>query len=144
MSEHDRDEAMPDHWIRSEQAELGAELQGAAILRPQNSYLPAQLRVCFVEHLAGVRFWPDLDRGDFGLLARAFSHRADLVNEIVERIRAGAENLDILVWAVEARQDSDAVFEILEALDVNCRQLSYREGPEVDQWRQQLAAAPSP
>ena len=58
------------------------------------------LRARWLEHLQGKRFWVELDRGDFGLLQREFHDQPLLLDRILDRLKAGQENLDIICWAL--------------------------------------------
>jgi hypothetical protein len=84
------------------------------------------LRAKWLEHLQGKRFWIELDRGDFGLLSRDFPTDRDLLNAILEQLKAGQENLDVLYWARLNQIAADPVVRILEALDINSRRLLYK------------------
>ncbi len=46
-----------------------------------------------------------------------------LIDEILDRLKAGRENLDILNWAIDLDQPMEEVLEILEALDINSRRI---------------------
>ncbi len=81
------------------------------------------VRARFMEHLHGTRYWEELDQGDFGLLRRRWHPNAALVTEIVTRIAAGAENLCVLMWAIDTGQPIDEVVAVLRVLDVNVRRL---------------------
>jgi hypothetical protein len=87
------------------------------------------LRSRWLEHLQGRRFWVELDRGDFGLLLHRFHDNTLLLDRILDRIKAGQENLDIIRWAHCWGIDIKALIEILEALDINSRRLAHRFGP---------------
>ena len=78
---------------------------------------------CWLEHLRGVRYWSEVDRGDFGLLRDA---GGGLVAEVVEMLRGGRENLDVILWAADAGAPVGEVLRILEALDINSRRLPHR------------------
>jgi len=80
------------------------------------------LRDRWLEHLQGRTFWIELDHNDFGLLQRAFQDSL-LIDEILQRLKGGRENLDILNWAIDNEQPMDEVLEILEALDINSRRI---------------------
>src|SRR5438270_11800280 len=84
-------------WIRSEKA--GHDLGEAAIRRWVKEHWWGYLRARWLEHLQGRRFWVELDRGDFGLLQRTFHDNVLLLDRILDRIKAGQENLDIICWA---------------------------------------------
>jgi len=76
-----------------------------------------------MEHLSGLRYWEELDRGDFALLRSEIHPNRVLVAEIVAAIATGSENLDVIVWAFDAGRPLDDVLTILATLDVNARRL---------------------
>lgn len=111
-------------WIESEKA--GRDLGEVAIRRWVKDHWWGYLRARWLEHLQGRRFWVELDRGDFGLLQKAFPADALLLDRILDRIKAGQENLDILCWAHDWGLSVQPVIQILEALDINSRRLAHR------------------
>lgn len=111
-------------WIESERA--GYDLGESAVRQWVKDHWRGYLRARWLEHLQGKRFWIELDRGDFGLLSRAFSADRDLLNDILEQLKAGQENLDVLCWAKRQHLPADPVVRILEALDINSRRLLYK------------------
>src|SRR5579859_6154484 len=117
-------EALRYKWIESEKA--GRDLGEAAIRRWVQQHWWGYLRARWLEHLHGKRFWVELDRGDFGLLQRRFQDRALLLDRILDRLKAGQENLDVILWAQDWNIPMEPVFEILEALDINSRRLAHR------------------
>src|ERR1700741_4122325 len=112
-------EALRYKWIESEKA--GFDLGEAAIRRWVQFHWCGYLRARWLEHLQGTRFWVELDRGDFGLLQRRFQDSTLLLDRILDRLKAGQENLDIILWAQDWNIGMEPVFEILEALDINSR-----------------------
>ena len=120
-------EALRYKWIESEKA--GHDLGEAAIRRWVQNHWWGYLRARWLEHLQGKRFWVELDRGDFGLLQRRFDDCTLLLDRILDRLKAGQENLDILQWAFDWGISTKAVREILEALDINSRRLAHRFDP---------------
>jgi hypothetical protein len=117
-------EALRYKWIESEKA--GCDLGEAAIRRWVKDHWWGYLRARWLEHLQGKRFWVELDRGDFGLLQRRFHDKVLLLDRILDRLKAGQENLDIILWAQDWAVATDPVLEILEALDINSRRLAHR------------------
>jgi hypothetical protein len=117
-------EALRYKWIESEKA--GHDLGEGAIRRWVKDHWWGYLRARWLEHLQGKRFWVELDRGDFGLLQREFHCDTLLLDRILDRLKAGKENLDIIVWAQEWGLDIATVVSILEALDINSRRLAHR------------------
>src|ERR1700716_3509121 len=117
-------EAQCYKWIESEKA--GRDLGEVAIRRWVKEHWWGYLRARWLEHLQGKRFWMELDRGDFGLLQRTFHENDLLLDRVLDRIKAGQENLDIILspqdWGIATRP----LFEILEALDINSRRLVHK------------------
>jgi hypothetical protein len=111
-------------WIESEKA--GYDLGESAVRRWVKEHWRGYLRAKWVEHLQGKCFWIELDRGDFGLLQRKFQGQGELLDNILNQLAAGKENLDVLDWAVANGHPTAAVNEILEALDVNSQRLAHR------------------
>jgi hypothetical protein len=120
-------EAQQFKWIESEKA--GCDLGEAAIRRWVKEHWWGYLRARWLEHLQGRRFWVELDRGDFGLLQREFKDNTLLLDRILDRLKAGQENLDIILWALDWKIEIPLVLRILEALDINSRRLACRFDP---------------
>lgn len=118
------EEAQRFKWIESEKA--GCDLGEAAIRRWVQCHWWGYLRARWLEHLQGKRFWVELDRGDFGLLQRTFHENTVLLDRILDRLKSGQENLDIINWAMDWNISLDSVVQILEALDINSRRLAHR------------------
>src|SRR5215210_9466414 len=106
-------EALRFKWIESEKA--GCDLGEAAIRRWVQCHWRGYLRARWLEHLQGKRYWIELDRGDFGLLKRAFLGERELLDEILVRLKAGLENLHVVCWAKENQIPCEPVLRILEA-----------------------------
>ncbi|HJT78360.1 MAG TPA: hypothetical protein VJ739_14245 [Gemmataceae bacterium] len=120
-------EALRYKWIESEKA--GHDLGEEALRRWVQQHWWGYLRARWVEHLQGKRFWVELDRGDFGLLERKFHDNTLLLERILDRLKAGQENLHIICWAHDWGIPVTPVLEILEALDINSRRLAHRFDP---------------
>jgi hypothetical protein len=117
-------EAAQFKWIESEKA--GRDLGEAAIRRWVKDHWWGYLRARWLEHLQGKRFWLELDRGDFGLLDRSFHDHSLLLDRILDRVKTGQENLDIILWAFDWGINMEHVLHVLEALDINSRRLAHR------------------
>jgi hypothetical protein len=120
-------EAQRYKWIESERA--GCDQGEAALRRWVQCHWWGYLRARWLEHLQGARFWKELDRNDFGLLQRRFQENAILLDRILDRLKAGQENLDIIQWALDWGIGMQGVLEILAALDINSRRLAHRFDP---------------
>src|SRR5262245_56140088 len=121
-------EALRFKWIESEKA--GCDLGEAAIRRWVKEHWWGYLRARWLEHLQGRRFWVELDRGDFGLLQREFNDHTLMLDRILDRLKAGQENLDVILWALYWKIEIPLVLRILEALDINSRRLACRFDPQ--------------
>ncbi len=117
-------EALKYKWIESEKA--GKDLGEDAIRRWVKQHWWGYLRARWLEHLQGKCFWVELDRGDFGLLQREFHDNTLLLDRILDRLKSGQENLDIILWAMNWGLPIIPVLQILEALDINSRRLAHR------------------
>jgi hypothetical protein len=111
-------------WIESEKA--GQDLGETAVRQWVKQHWGGYLRARWLEHLQGKTFWTELDRGDFGLLNRCFQNQPLLLDRILDRLKAGQENLQVILWAIDWRLPMGDVLEILTALDINSRRLSHR------------------
>lgn len=111
-------------WIESEKA--GRDLGEPAIRNWVKYHWWGYLRQRWLEHLQGHCFWIELDRGDFGLLQRAFTDHHELLDQVVGLLKDGHENLGVLAWARQRHIDRQLVISILEALDINSRRLIHQ------------------
>src|SRR5262245_9223014 len=117
-------EALRYKWIESERA--GHDLGEEALRQWVRQHWWGYLRARWLEHLQGTRFWVELDRGDFGLLLRTFDEDELLLDRILDRIKIGWENLDVILWAQDWGVPIERVIMVLEALDINSRRLHHR------------------
>jgi hypothetical protein len=117
-------EAQRFKWIESERA--GRDLGEPAIRKWVHQHWWGYLRARWLEHLQGKRFWVELDRNDFGLLLDKFQDHQLLLDRLVDRLKTGQENLDIILWAIDWGIPFGPVCQILETLDINSRRLAHR------------------
>ena len=110
-------------WIQSEKA--GRDLGEEAIREWVRHHWTGYLRAKWLEHLQGICYWTELDQNDFGLLRQDFEHQQLLLDCILDRLKIGAENLDVILWAREWNIPLDPVISILEMLDINSRRLAH-------------------
>jgi hypothetical protein len=90
-------------WIESEKA--GCDLGETAIRRWVKDHWCGYLRA---------------------LLQRTVRDQDVLLDRILDRLKAGQENLDVIVWALDWEVPMERVLEILELLDINSRRLAHR------------------
>jgi hypothetical protein len=111
-------------WIESEKAKR--DLGESAVRQWVRKHWHSFLRARWIEHLEGKVFWVELDRGDFGLLHSDIVKRFDLFQPVVEKLKAGFENLCFVRWSKEMGYDYEQVHQILVLLDINSRRLLHR------------------
>lgn len=130
MSDDAREEAERFRWIESEKA--GYDLGEEAVRRWVGLHWPAFVRGRALGHLAGTRFWLAMARADFGALPRAFPGQPELVREVVARLAAGADNVSVLQWAMDAAAPVDDVRDILQAVDVSALRTRFPPPDDAD------------
>ena len=116
-----RKEADAYKWIESQKA--GYDLGEAAIRRWVQQHWNGYLRARWIQHLEGKVFWTELGEKEFGFLKRQFQDHALLLDRIVDFLKAGKENLDILLWSIDWRINREHVLAILDELDINSKRL---------------------
>jgi hypothetical protein len=121
-------EAQRHKWIMSEKA--GRDLGEEAIRQWVKDHWWGYLRAKWIEHLHGRKFWFELDRNDFGLLRHEFCDQPLLLDRILDRLKSGQENLDIIRWALDWHMPMGQVLSVLERLDINSRRLACRFGSQ--------------
>jgi hypothetical protein len=119
------EEAQRHKWIESEKA--GRDLGEWAIRCWVREHWNGFLRERWLEHLQGRNFWIELDHNDFGLLQREFQD-SEVIEDILEMLKGGRENLNVLNWALDNHLPMDEILEILEMLDINSRRIECQFG----------------
>ena len=117
-------EACRERWYRSQEA--GCDQGEQAIRQWVQKHWRGFLRARWIEHMQGYRFWVELPREEFGLLKRrALVDARHLLDEIIEQVRCGAENLDIIRWARRTKSAAEqlTIFEILCLININAHRL---------------------
>jgi uncharacterized protein (DUF2249 family) len=110
-------------WIESEKAKQ--DLGEASVRQWVRDHWDNYLRARWIEHLEGKFYWIELDRDDFGLLQH-IPQQGELFETIVNKLKAGEENLTIINWWKNKGRCCEPVHEILELLDCNSRRLRHR------------------
>jgi len=110
-------EALKHKWIESQK--MGADLGSAAMADWYYRYWRQYCRIRLLEHVSGARPWAEFEDGRFGLIAKLLRENDLLLDRILDRVRFGAENLDIICWAREWGLNMDRVITLLEKLDIN-------------------------
>ena len=110
-------------WFESERA--GHDLGQKAVKDWKCNHWWRWCRERLVEHLSGAKYWSELDQKDYGLINRDFHPNRELTKTIVNKIIAGGENLDIVLWAQDKGENMSEVLEILNLLDINSRRVAF-------------------
>lgn len=76
-------------------------------------------RVRWVEHLLGDRYWIEMGEQNFGVLRRGEPHNPMLVSRVADRLIAGWENLNIILWASDWGLDLEEVIAVLKKININ-------------------------
>lgn len=76
-------------------------------------------RVRWVEHLLGDRYWIEMGEQHFGVLREGEPHNPVLVSRVADRLIAGWENLNIILWASDWGLNLDEVIAVLKKININ-------------------------
>lgn len=116
------EKAVHEHkWLQSEKA--GCDLGHAAVRDWTKSFWLRFYRWRFIQHLRGEVFWQEFAAESFGLVNGRLAAPRELLDEILQQVREGGENLGVILWAEDRQEPIDQVLQILEALDINSQRL---------------------
>ncbi len=104
-------------WIRSEQA--GHDLGPKMIQEWFRVHWRGFVRAKIAEHTLGIRFYEELGAKSFAVAERIRPRTEGLLEWIIEALRRGAENLEIIVEAQDRNYPPEEVHAILELVDIN-------------------------
>lgn len=82
-------------------------------------YWPGFCRHRRLEHLRGDRRWREFEDDFFGHFYDRIVQGDPLLNEILDRVAEGWENLNFTCWLHEQELSSDDVLQILEVVNIN-------------------------
>jgi hypothetical protein len=111
-------------WIASMHA--GRDLGETAVRDWIRLHWSGYLRARWIEHLQGKTRWIELDSRDYGLLQKELQEHALLLDRIIDRLKEGQENLDIIQWALDWHLPMNDVISILSTVDINSKRLGYQ------------------
>jgi len=110
-------EAEQHKYLESQKA--GRDLGASTIEDWQRRHWTLWLRHHWVEHLLGKACWEEFGPAYFGRLRTLFASHQRLLNEVVTKVRRGAENIDVLCWAATEGRDMGTVVRMLVELRLN-------------------------
>ena len=111
-------------WLESERH--GRDLGEPAVHEWYHRFWPHYCRHRRLEHIRGKRCWQEFGDETFGCLYSLIVAGDPLTGLLFDQIDAGAENLDIINWALERNEPMDRVIDILAQIDVNRARLEPR------------------
>ena len=76
-----------------------------------------------MQHLRGEACFDEFDTECFGIFSGRIEDVAGLLNVVLERIKEGAENLDLLRWGGREHVPHNTLVAILKAADINGHRL---------------------
>ena len=117
LYEEGRREAERHKWIESQKR--GRDLGIAALVDWFHRHWPRYCRFKCVAHLSGNELWVEFGDSDFGLLDALARQDDLLLDRILDRVRNGKENLDLILWAREWGLPMDRVIQVLTDLNLN-------------------------
>lgn len=125
-----RVEAAKERWIRSQEA--GFDMGEQVIRSWVQKHWRGFLRERWIEHMQGHRFWVELPREEFGLLNhRPFVDARHLCDQIIEHVRRGAENLDMVRWArTKSPTEQLTIYKILCVININAHRMECSFGTD--------------
>ena len=110
-------EADRHKWIESQKH--GRDLGPQAVRDWFRNYWRSYCRCKQMEHLEGCRQWREFGDLGFGRFDLARDSSDVLLDRVLDRVRVGYENLEMITWAQEWGLPVERVLEILAIVDVN-------------------------
>jgi hypothetical protein len=114
--------AVQEHkWIESEKA--GRDLGEEAVRNWSRSHWLRFYRWRLVQHLRGEVYFREFHPRTFAVVSNHLRVPHDLLDAILNHVRDGCENLDIICWTHNRQLPVAPVIEVLEAIDINRQRL---------------------
>ena len=119
-----QDEADRHKWIESQKrgCDLGRQAQEDWYQRFWHNYCRAKR----LEHLTGHQQWVEFADHEFGQMYQHVVSGNQLLTRILEKIEAGAENLDIICWGHDEQLPMAELLTMLEMVNINIARLEPR------------------
>ena len=114
--------AVQEHkWLESEKA--GRDLGHEAVQHWSRRHWLRFYRWRFVQHLCGEVYFREFHQRTFAIVSCHLKASPELLEAILNQVRDGAENLDIICWAQNSGLPIESVIDILKAIDINRQRL---------------------
>jgi len=116
------DKAIQEHkWIESEK--VGRDLGVEAAQYWIDNYWRTFYRSRLVQHLLGETFFDEFDGECFGSLSEVIGEVTEILDVVLQQIKEGAENLDLLRWGHQERVPINMLLQVLLAANINRHRL---------------------
>jgi hypothetical protein len=116
------EKAASDHrWWESERA--GRDVGPDAVREWSRAHWLRFYRYRFVQHLRGEAYFREFHPRTFAIVNGYVQCPRELLDAILNQVRDGAENLDIICWAQNRSMMPEPLLSILEAIDINRQRL---------------------
>jgi hypothetical protein len=115
-------EAQRERWYQSEAAgyDVGEQAHRNWVRQHWRGFVLAR----WVEHLQGNRFWIELNRADFGLLRDMPAILQPHFGELLELLRSGSDNLNVVRWTTgKSPEARAAIIDLLSKIQMNSMRL---------------------
>jgi len=109
-------------WLESEKA--GRDLGDEAREQWTRRHWLRFYRWLFVQHVRGEQRFREFHPQTFGVVHREFPADPQLLDDVLNMICDGAENLPLIWWAWDRPHLMSQLIEILNALDINSQRLA--------------------
>ena len=113
--------ALEHKWLESEKA--GRDLGPDAVRHWSRAHWLRFYRYRFVQHLRGQVYFREFHPRTFAIVNCHIQGPSEILEAILNQVRDGAENLDIIRWAHNHTLPPEPVLAILEAIDINRQRL---------------------
>jgi hypothetical protein len=113
--------ALEHKWWESERA--GRDVGLDAVREWTRAHWLRFYRYRFVQHLRGEAYFREFHPRTFAVVNGYVQCPRELLEAILNQVRDGAENLDIIRWAHNRTLAAEPLLSILEAIDINRQRL---------------------
>jgi hypothetical protein len=115
-------QAAQEHkWIESEKA--GHDLGHEAVRHWSRTHWLRFYRSRLLQHLRGEVYFREFHPRTFAVVSNQLKAPQELLEAILNQVRDGCENLDIICWGHNRQLPVAPVMEVLEAIDINRQRL---------------------
>ena len=126
---HDEAQAEADKYKWLESEKQGYDLGPQAIEDWYQQFWAKYCRTRRLEHIAGEQHWKEFADHEFGQMYEKIVAGNEVLEELIKKIEAGKENLDLLIDmhnSNKTREEIEEILELLEIININIARLEPR------------------